>query len=61
MSKVTYGRWLGFTLDTDDFLCDKNAGDMGLNSFIYTYSPTYAHFGSWKKPRYAKIVLAGLY
>ena len=27
----------------------------------YTYSPTYAHFGSWKKPCYAKIALVGLY
>ena len=27
----------------------------------YTYSPTYVHFGSWKKPRYAKIALVGLY
>ena len=22
---------------------------------VYTYSPTYAHFGSWKKTRYVKI------
>ena len=26
----------------------------------YTYSPTYTHFGSWKKLRYAKIALVGL-
>ena len=24
---------------------------------LYTYSPTYAHFGSWKKLRNAKIAL----
>ena len=27
----------------------------------YTYSPTYVHFGPWKKQRYAKIVLVGQY
>ena len=26
----------------------------------YTYLPHCAHFGSWKKPHYAKIVLVGL-
>jgi hypothetical protein len=28
---------------------------------IYTHSLNYTHFGSLKKPRYAKIVLVGLY
>ena len=27
----------------------------------YAYSPTEAHFGSWKKTLYEKIVLVGLY
>ena len=28
---------------------------------MYRVSPTYAHFGTWKKPCYMKLVLVGLY
>ena len=32
-----------------------------LAQAIYRGSPPYAHFGTWKKPCYMKLVLVGLY
>ena len=30
-----------------------------IKNLHYTYFPTYAHFGSWKKTRYAKNRVSG--